>query len=180
MDSSSRILAVVSSIIVMALVGCAGGNTSTLVPGSNALVLATPAVSLKGESFYATQVHVHDTTSFSCSDTAGLIDIEISFSAKGTAKGPQPGTFTAKGDWYYFPEWVSGPPPSFAESFTIQSKVGTIRGDAGANPASPKGMTCRHFESTRPEAVKWRLSGGGKGWMKVPMIRRGLLEEAFY
>lgn len=179
MGNSLRSFPFVSLATMTALVACGGTNHSTFVPGSSSLASVSPALSLNGESFSATEVHVHDSTSYPCSDSVASIDIEISFSAKGIAKGPYPGTFTAKGDWYYFPEWISGPPPSFAESFTINSKTASIRGDAEANPASSKGMTCRHFESIRPKTVKWRTVGG-KGWMKIPMIRRGLLEEAFY
>lgn len=179
MNNSSRNFAFAISVGIVTLVACGGGNRSDLGPEPNVSAFKSPAVSLNGESLYATDVHVHDQSSYSCSDGVGSIDVQMAFSAKGRAKGPYPGTFTAKGDWYYFPEWVSGPPASFAESFTIRSKALAIRGDASANLASPRGMTCRHFASIRAKAIKWKISGGN-GWLKVPMIRRDLLEQTFY
>ena len=77
----------VSLAAITALVACGGGNHATFVLGSSSsFVSVSQAVSLNGESFYATQVHVHDETSYSCSDSVGSIDIEIAFSREGNSK----------------------------------------------------------------------------------------------
>jgi hypothetical protein len=69
----------------------------------------------------------------------------VRFSARGSAKGPYPGSFTVSGNWGdsrgEYPSWWA-----IYESFTISSTKGSIRGLVMMRAGAPFGhMNCNHF-----------------------------------
>ncbi|MEO7202232.1 MAG: hypothetical protein ABIZ82_06530 [Candidatus Tumulicola sp.] len=93
------------------------------------------------------------------------------FHAKGTAKGPNPGTITAKGEWNFF--IVGGQTTwTFAETFKISGKHpadGTITGNGNGKtatcttvgPVTKSDVLEYHLGTASGSATTNRLKNGG-------------------
>lgn len=92
------------------------------------------------------------------------------FSASGMATGPNPGTFSASGSWYYGGfqnfQWA------FTESFGITSESGTINGTMAAGTFGSPPFTCREVKNLMVPYT----SGYGSGSAKIN-IRQGHFRE---
>ena len=106
---------------VAILAGCGGSQMSIGQPtGVQSPTLVRASLSLNGEMFAAKAMQVKRNCQF------GLGSV-VEFSAKGTASGPVPGSFTAKGKAYEGMSFFD-----FHESFTIISGKQRVFGIANA------------------------------------------------
>ncbi len=160
--------------VTVLLVGCAGLPTPMrgALPPEQMLRVGANHFSLSGERFQASNVHLK-------AYDGGCIggDIWIDFTAVGAASGPYPGTFKAKGSWFYVKGWVSGE-PNFSETFTITSKT-SISGNVATNDYNDlKINSCRLFRSHRERALDWYVNSS-TGPVIVTNIEKGLLQQSF-
>ena len=128
-------------------------------------VFANPLTSpLSGEVLTATNVEVVEVK---CQEQGA----HSTFSASGTATGPFPGSFTAKGGWrtrsLYSQEWI------FHESFTIMSGTSEIHGHV-AQLGGPG--WCGEYGSTR--TLKY-TAGHWAGSASTTGISEGVFSETF-
>jgi hypothetical protein len=132
-----------AAIVVLIVAGCSNGAPSApKVPIANLGSGGAVAASF-GEVLSSKHVSVKKQSCISGTGTA-------TFSAKGTAKGPSPGTFSAKGEWNFFAAggqttWT------FSETFKIEGKQpadGTITGVGSGNTA-----TCTTFGPVTKSSV---------------------------
>lgn len=105
--------------------------------------------SLAGEEFLVNDV----TVTFQCNDPT--LPSTVQFSASGPATGPYPGTFTAQGTVTIGAQTLPGPRPGtlagsltgLAETFTINSPLGTVAGHKVIQLGQPFDQsqgTCMH------------------------------------
>lgn len=105
----------------------------------------------------------------------------VNFTASGTATGPYPGTFTAKGDWEFRP--LSFPQSSyFHERFTITSGTISFSGHSTRSwqevgPQAP-GMSCASFGPiTADNRLRYHTNSHGSGSVTGTGVSQGQLDE---
>ena len=111
----------------------------------------------------------------------GLSGGSVRFTASGTATGPYPGTFTAKGDWSFAP--LEHPVSYyFHERFTITSGTISFSGHSGRSwqevGAPAPGMTCGSFGPvTSDNRLKYHAGLHGSGSVTGDGVSQGELDE---
>ncbi len=95
-----------------------------------------------------------------------------SFRASGTATGPYPGTFTAKGGWWFYNS-LQGLIWAFHESFTIRSRTSTVSGTFfPGTEGGGRTPWCRRFVNSVPYT-----SGSKTGNARVNIQRSDFRED---
>jgi hypothetical protein len=153
-----------AAIVVLIVAGCSNGAPSEpAVPVANLVGGGVVAASF-GEVLSSKRTTVQKQSCISGTGT-------VTFHAKGTAKGPLPGTVTVKGEWNFFT--ISGQTTwTFAETFKITGKHpadGTITGNGNGKtatcttfgPVTKSGVLEYHLGTASGSATTNRLKNGG-------------------
>ncbi len=152
-----------AAIVVLIVAGCSNEAPSPpAVPVAN-LVRGGAVAASFGEVFSSKRVTVKKQSCISGTGTS-------TFAAKGTAKGPSPGTFSAKGEWNFF---VAGGQTTwtFSETFKIDGKQpadGTITGVGSGNTA-----TCTTFGPVTKSGVLQYHLGAASGSATTSRLKNG-------
>jgi hypothetical protein len=194
-------IAALPACAALAFVACSGGARFAPAPGgvnnadraaSSVAQSIAPDVSLRGEVLTASSVTVKYVGHYGGGN-------KTTFTAKGVAKGPYPGTFTAAGVWYWglLPNIISGFPPapgwSFDEGFKISSGKGSIRNRIILGGGSCSTAACTGVPVTNmtfgPTSETFKLSlfirsqtghVSQTGTVKTSLIQAGSLTEWLY
>jgi hypothetical protein len=197
---SYRAAATLTVVFVSLALAACGGTPSQFSPPAplqqNAVrsgINSTPSSvqplisSLKGEVFTASHVKLGVASDGACPGvkpqckTGGSVG--NSFSARGTAKGPYPGRFTAKGSWVRVWTILICLPCywKFTESFTITSGSTTISGTISGKGNLP-GPPMSH-DAFGPAYKNWGLAyaaGSASGLATVGEIKSDYLKETLH
>ena len=167
--SSTLILA---SLAVVVLAGCAGiAHSFQALPTTNTFgrVSISPNVKLAGTRFSATDVHLKKVA---CTFNGSYHATDIDFTARGTATGSHPGTFTAEGAWQEAKNVFD-----FSERFKIKSRTTIVGYIESAFSFDPKTFSCRAFESTNHYGLEWFVKNPYSAGSARAIIKKRLLKE---
>ncbi len=152
-----------AAIVVLIVAGCSNEAPSASEHPVANLVSAGAVAASFGEVLSSKRASVKKQSCISGTGTS-------TFTAKGTAKGPNPGTFSAKGEWNFF---VAGGQTTwtFSETFKIDGKQpadGTITG-----VGSGKIATCTTFGPVTKSSVLQYHLGSASGSATTTRLKNG-------
>ena len=143
---------ILPSLAIVILAGCGGtAHSFQPLPTTNTFgrVSITPNVKLAGTRFSATDVNLK---TVACTFNGSYYAIHIDFTARGTATGSHPGTFTAEGAWQEAKNVFY-----FSEGFKIKSRTTIVGGIENGYSFSPDKFSCSAFKSTNHDGLVWTL-----------------------
>ena len=161
-------------MVVAMLTACGGSQAPPLVAVHSQSDRGISLHSkLSGETLTATKIRLY--FPYKVCQVFG-IDI-VGFVVSGTAAGPYPGTFTAKGRWGAKPDTYRSPGSTgFGERFTIKSGSASYSGNVDYNVQGHTYGNCQGI--SLGQARYWSGALGAKGTATV-QISRGSFQEGF-
>ncbi len=152
-----------AAIVVLIVAGCSNGAPSEPPAPVANLVRDGGVAASFGEVLSSKHMTAKKQSCISGTGT-------VTFQAKGTAKGPNPGTVTAKGEWNFFiaggqTTWI------FSETFKIDGKHpadGTITGSGNGKTA-----TCTTFGPVTKSSVLEYHLGTASGSATTSRLKNG-------
>jgi|HubBroStandDraft_5_1064220.scaffolds.fasta_scaffold00651_5 hypothetical protein len=141
-------IAISLAATALLLAACGGSQPPVGATGTTTQREENSTISLSGESLIAKDIKLSE----SCTEY-----FETSFTAKGQATGPYPGTFTATGSWYKTTGEYSVP-PTLNEQFTITSGSTNISGSISAGEDHRRG-NCGAFRAARAKYFWGKVVG---------------------